>query len=275
MSDSLQTIISSMINDAPPGNGINLINDIKIILNNENSKRIISENVKQYHLNKDFKLVKLSDSSVGLLSKYNQTGLKFYDLSLGLKFDYDFDAFKVIDIEKIDDNDDDKLPADDEILKLSNIVEEYASQHFPTFYKSIVVPDSNDSDIIYIIIVDENLNDANYYNGKWQSFYKFTKSTGELTGEIGIKVHYYEEGNFILNTVKKVNESKISLSNIVDTIEKIENEFELSVFSKFSNLNEKVFKSLRRQLPINRSKVQWGKAIGNYKLGQDAAGGRH
>jgi capping protein alpha len=31
---------------------------------------------------------------------------------------------------------------------------------------------------------------------------------------------------------------------------------------------------LRRLMPISRSKIQWGRAIGNYKLGQDVVGGR-
>ncbi|GME95051.1 unnamed protein product [Ambrosiozyma monospora] len=124
-------------------------------------------------------------------------------------------------------------------------------------------------------LMDENLNDANYYNGKWQSFYQYNQSSGKLTGEISIKIHYYEDGNVVLKTNKKIDIEVSSSANLIKSIEKFENEFELLVLKKFNNLNESQFKNLRRQLPINRSKVQWGKAIGNYKLGQDVAGGRH
>lgn len=265
MSSDLQSIIKSMVEDAPPGSMVTLKDDIKTIINNDNSRRVIAEDLKEYHLNKDYKLVKLTDKDFGIISKYNQSGIKFYDPSLKLKFDYDFDNFKVIDVEEVEETE------SEDIKQLNERVCDYALQHFPTFYKGIAVQDSNDTNIVYIIIIDENLNDANFYNGKWQSFYRLDKSSGKLQGELSVKVHYYEDGNVALGTGKKVDESNVTLDNVIDKISKIEDEFEVALVKKFSVLNQQQFKNLRRQLPVNKSKMQWGKAIGNYHLGQDVA----
>ncbi|KAH3670978.1 hypothetical protein OGAPHI_000689 [Ogataea philodendri] len=264
---SLQSIVASMISDAPPGNNLNLVNDIKVLLNNEDSRKIIATNLEQFYLNKDFKLVKINDDQFVLVSKYNKSGAKFYDPSLDLTFDYDFDALKVIDVET------GRAPLSSQLAKYNEQLAEYCSQHYPTFYKSVVVEDETDSDIFYFIIVDENLNDGNFYNGRWQSFYKYNSSTNELAGEIRVKIHYYEDGNIVLNSGTKVNEK--AGASVVDTIAKAENKYEIAVLNKFAKLNDDLFKNLRRQLPINRSKVRWGDAIGNYKLGQDVVGGRH
>lgn len=265
---SLQGIIRSMIEDAPPGSAAPLQKDIKTILNNDDSRKVIAEDLKQYHLNKNYKLVKLTDKDFGIISKYNKSGLKYYDPLLKLKFDYDFDQLKVIDIEE------NGVEENAEINALNEKICDYALQHFPTFYKGMAIQDGENANIVYVIIVDENLNDANFYNGRWQSFYKLDKGTGELTGEITVKVHYYEDGNVALNTGKHIHETNINVDNIVETISKLEDEFEKALLKNFVALNEHQFKNLRRQLPINRSKVQWGKSIRTYKLGQDAAEGR-
>ncbi|GMF78612.1 unnamed protein product [[Candida] boidinii] len=97
--------------------------------------------------------------------------------------------------------------------------------------------------------------------------------------QLMMKLRVYQvqlnHGNVILKTGKKINSISISIKDVSSKIKEIEDEFEFSVVNKFTRLNEDLFKNLRRQLPINRSRVQWGKAIGNYKLGQDVAGGRH
>lgn len=273
MSASLEQIITAMIRDAPPGSPATLIKDIKSILNNSNSKSLISKILEEHYLNEDFKLIKLKENEFGIISKYNKSGIKFIDPNTNLEFDYDFDTLKVIDVESSSAGS--GFTIDDETKSLSSSIESYVEEHFPTLYKSLVIPDLDNSDIIYIIIIDENLNDSNFYNGKWQSFYKFNRATNTLEGEITIKIHYYEDGNVILKTGKKINSISISIKDVSSKIKEIEDEFEFSVVNKFTRLNEDLFKNLRRQLPINRTKVQWGKAIGNYKLGQDVAGGRH
>jgi capping protein alpha len=87
-------------------------------------------------------------------------------------------------------------------------------------------------------------------------------------------VHYYEDGNVRLLTTKEVN---ISVSGggtaVVQKIAQEEKKYQEDLNRAFASLSEGAFKSLRRQLPITRQKIEWEK-ISGYRLGQDIGGGR-
>ena len=88
-------------------------------------------------------------------------------------------------------------------------------------------------------------------------------------------MHYYEDGNVRLLTEKAVSAGVGggSASEVVREISKAEKKYQEDLNRAFSNLSEGVFKSLRRQLPVTRQKIEWEK-IGGYRLGQDIGGGR-
>lgn len=88
-------------------------------------------------------------------------------------------------------------------------------------------------------------------------------------------MHYYEDGNVALNTKKPISLSVPSLtaSAVMSKISVAEREYQEELNRAFSRLSEDAFKSLRRQLPVTRQKVEWEK-VGGYRLGQDIAGGR-
>lgn len=111
-------------------------------------------------------------------------------------------------------------------------------------------------------------------NGRWRSHYTF--SSGQLTGNIRVDVHYYEDGNVRLLTEKPVSaslSSSASASEIVRQIASIERKYQEDLNKAFGSLSEGAFKGLRRQLPITRQKIEWEK-ISGYRLGQDIGGGR-
>ena len=85
-------------------------------------------------------------------------------------------------------------------------------------------------------------------------------------------MHYYEDGNVKFHSSKLVEET--NNKDPVASIKELEHKFEQDLQESFTDLNEKQFKSLRRRLPITRARVNWGKAIGNYRLGRDAAQGK-
>ncbi|CDK24102.1 unnamed protein product [Kuraishia capsulata CBS 1993] len=260
---SVSAIISSMIKDSPPGDLASFKEDLHVILGEskvDNPEKIVSSSLEEYQLEEDFQLVPVKGTNE-LVSKYNKDGVKFS--GDGVKFGYDFSKDKAIDIETAE--------TESGLSSLAASFEEYVSSHFPSSYKSYVSRSSTGK--IVLIAVDLKHNDANYYNGKWQSVYEFDETSGKLNGLIKVKIHYYEDGNVVLATKSQVSETT-TLGNLVAKIQSVENDFELDILTKFSRLNENLFKNLRRQLPINRSKVQWGKSIKNYKLGQDVAGGR-
>ena len=77
-----------------------------------------------------------------------------------------------------------------------------------------------------------------------------------------------------LLTTKEVN---ISVSGsgaaVIQKIAQEEKKYQEDLNRAFASLSEGAFKSLRRQLPITRQKIEWEK-ISGYRLGQDIGGGR-
>lgn len=101
----------------------------------------------------------------------------------------------------------------------------------------------------------------------------YDPSTGSLTGTIRVDVHYYEDGNVRLLTNKDVSLTVGSSGEVVKSIAAAEKKYQEDLNKAFGSLSEGAFKSLRRQLPITRQKIEWEK-ISGYRLGQDIGGGR-
>lgn len=94
-------------------------------------------------------------------------------------------------------------------------------------------------------------------------------ASGRISGSIEIDVHYFEDGNVRLKTRKEIGvvDAKSPLI-VVNRIAQAESKYQEDVNRAFVGLNENEFKALRRQLPVTRSKMNWGKAIGTYRLGK-------
>lgn len=78
-----------------------------------------------------------------------------------------------------------------------------------------------------------------------------------------------------LTTSKNVPDTKVSASaaEIMRTMAKVEKAWQEELNRGFSRLSEGEFKSLRRQLPVTRQKVEWEK-VGSYRAGKEIGGAR-
>ena len=86
-------------------------------------------------------------------------------------------------------------------------------------------------------------------------------------------MHYYEDGNVGLNTVKHIPETEVEANGaaVVHKVAAIEKQYQEEVNRAFVGMNEGSFKGLRRQLPVTRQRVEWEKIRG-YGLGGDLRG---
>lgn len=87
-------------------------------------------------------------------------------------------------------------------------------------------------------------------------------------------MHYYEDGNVALTTAKKIQSVAVDGNDgasIVRKVAAIEKQYQEEVNRTLVALSETSFKSLRRQLPVTRQKVEWEKIRG-YGLGGDLRG---
>jgi capping protein (actin filament) muscle Z-line, alpha len=132
----------------------------------------------------------------------------------------------------------------------------HASEHYPSSSTG-VFPTENDSKIA-IITVASKYSPNNYWNGRWRSFYLYDPSSGSVTGQISVDVHYYEDGNVRLLTNKDVSISGgSSAADVVKSIALAERKYQEELNRGFTGLSEGAFKGLRRNLPVSRSKMAW------------------
>lgn len=256
--------LGSFIADAPPGELNAVIEDLDLITGYDCSKRL-SKEVAQYHM-EQFQVVSLNGSNA-LISKFNcideeiEGTSKYYDSVQELEFEYDNNSAAARPGQT--------HSVSATIKDLNAQLETYVSQHFPSHsaFGAYEQPDGS----IAVVIADNKYSPSNFWSGRWRSVYTFLPNQDKAKAVIQLDMHYYEDGNV---RVKGENEFEIPVSNVsslVTQISKAETLYQTNVNRTFVGLNEGQFKSLRRQLPVTRSKMMWGKAIGNYRLGKDLA----
>ena len=138
------------------------------------------------------------------------------------------------------------------------------SKHFSGGVTALGVYSSNKK--ITVVISGEKLNLKNYWSGSWVS--KWTVTTNnEVSGNSKIIAHYFEEGNVQLNTTKTFPEFKCeggsdeSLAKSVATkIGECEQALQLGLYQMYGAMSEETLKSMRRVLPVTRTKMEWNSA---------------
>lgn len=156
-------------------------------------------------------------------------------------------------------------PNAEKIASLHKAFSASASEHFPS-YTVGVYPTRTESSIT-ILLVANKYSPQNFWNGRWRSTYSLDPSGGGLRGTIKVDVHYYEDGNVRMSANKKLelNGGGGSAETVVREIAKAENKYQEELNRAFATLAEGSFKSLRRQLPVTRQRVEWER-IGGYRV---------
>ncbi|KAI2636652.1 2-oxoisovalerate dehydrogenase beta subunit [Xylaria nigripes] len=279
MASSLATI-ESFVQGAPPGEVRNNFPppvqdthscNIKTLTVNEPS--LVSElgpAFKKYN-EEQFVTVNLPGSSGQqvVISSHNSLGNgRYYDVDSLSSFAFDHVTQKASDIQSY------ALEGAQADLVKSTLkhVATYVKEHYPNASYG-VYPTENDSKIA-IIIVANKYSPNNFWNGRWRSFYIFDPSSGDLEGSIKVDVHYYEDGNVRLLTTKPIissvsSDTGVAISKEIATGEK---KYQEELNRGFTSLSEGAFKSLRRQLPVTRQKIEWDR-VASYRVGQDIGGG--
>jgi len=160
---------------------------------------------------------------------------------------------------------------------LDKLVIEYVEDHYMEGAGAVFGKKENGISLT-IAISAQKFNPVNFWNGRWRSLYtinfKDGSNAGDLKGTYKINIHYYEDGNVQLTTISE-RTTKVTLGNpdvsaqsIMKCIEKLEKEYQAAIEDNYVTMSETSFKSLRRQLPITRTRLEWSKIAG-YKLGQE------
>ncbi len=156
---------------------------------------------------------------------------------------------------------------------LSKALSTHAQEHYPASTTAIIPTDTDTR--LAILLVANKYSPSNFWNGRLRTIYTYDPSTSTLRGTLKCDVHYYEDGNVRLTTSKTVPDTNVSGSaaDIMRTIARVEKAYQEELNRGFGRLSEGEFKSLRRQLPVTRQKVEWEK-VGSYRAGKEIGGVR-
>ncbi|KAI9716757.1 MAG: F-actin-capping protein subunit alpha [Chrysothrix sp. TS-e1954] len=285
---SKQAMVGSFIGAAPPGELHNVVDDVKHLTKQDPSLLQSQEPAFKKYNEEQFATVKLPNGSGEvIISPYNSIGDgRYYDTESQSSFAFDHtsqvgnkSSQKAQEASNVEKQASSIQPHSldskhlDLVTSLLKAYSTHASEHFPG-HSLGVFPTENDSKIAFVLVANK-YSPNNFWNGRWRSHYLYDPSNGSLAGNLKVDVHYYEDGNVRLTTDKPVSVS-ISTGNATDVVKQIaqvERRYQEDLNRAFTSLSEGAFKSLRRQLPVTRQKIEWEKVAG-YRLGQDISGGR-
>ncbi|KAJ3412799.1 F-actin-capping protein [Chytridiales sp. JEL 0842] len=288
--DEKVAIIRDFLLDAPPGEVNDVFNDIRVLIqDDELLEQAVAEPFEEYNTD-NFHVVSLPDQQhQTLLTKYGYLGdNRFVDPKSKQSFTFDHVKQLISDVQTHE------TTSDFEPFReaTQSAVEKYIADHYPDGASSTFVASDGR---LSICMVNNKYNPANFWqvpplfskNGRWRSYWTVKVGEADITGFIKTNVHYYEDGNVQLNNTKEFSASVFSAysvsqkikslvrqepeefaSAIVKTVIKLEGEYQIALNEGFVHLAGSIFKSLRRALPVTRTKMEWD-AISNYKIGSE------
>ncbi|KZS93563.1 F-actin-capping protein subunit alpha [Sistotremastrum niveocremeum HHB9708] len=282
---------SKFLLQAPPGEINDVLNDVRMIINDDGSLQegilpVLHEyNVTQFITTEvpgvEHQVIISNASKVSQEEGFDQDTSRFVDPQSSKSFAFDHLRLEASDLQPFE------FFAETEPLRtaLQTATTNYVKDHFHDAV-SAVLPSplasssSEEGPKKFIIqIVGNKYNPSNFWAGRWRSSYTLDTESGELTGKIDVTVHYYEQGNVQLASSHAPSISlRASLASsctqpsnaikILALIGDVEKKYQESLADAYHLMGDKTFKNLRRALPLTRQKIDWDKVTG-YKLGAE------
>jgi len=148
---------------------------------------------------------------------------------------------------------------------LQNAVNSYIISNYPCEASAAGVF-TKDSDTYSVVIAGEKTSLKNFWSGRWSSSWtvNVADSSCTISGDIKVHIHYFEDGNLQLQSSKSVAAATLQFSSEADLGQKIvkhlqteETALQNALEEMYSNMSNETFRSMRRLMPITRTKMEW------------------
>lgn len=168
--------------------------------------------------------------------------------------------------------------ADEFKMELTGKMEKYVKEFYPETGKFLIQKSKENQWEIQVLA--QKIKSKAFWSGHWNSTWTVELLDGaeetlsfSINGKVELTVHYHEEGTVQLSTKKeipsRVNMKSDSFPEAADKIywkiKDSEDAIQLALNEAYQQLSENIFKKLRRQLPVTRTKMDWAK-FANYNL---------
>ena len=113
---------------------------------------------------------------------------------------------------------------------------------------------------LVVVVSAVKLNLRNYWGGNWRSTFSVNLGDKTISGDVKIRIHYFEDGNVQMVTDKEVSLTPFGgdgAAGAVDAIAKEETAIQDSLEQMYINMAQETFKDMRRILPISKQKMDW------------------
>jgi len=269
-------IVNDFILHAPPGEFREVLNDVRLLLNNDTLLHNKASSVfAQYYKDQLTPVTVDGLDHPALITEHNDLGgSRYYDPRSKQSFKYDPLREEASDLTAHTPD----ATAESWRSALESLWATYAKDHYNDGVAAVYGSSQNDSITLTACIEDHQFNPKNWWNGRWRSTWTvtFNPSSGnaELKGVIKVQVHYYEDGNVQLVSSKEIKEAIVIASEsatareFVELVESAENEYQKAISENYQAMSGTTFKALRRQLPVTRSKIDWSKIM-SYRIGTE------
>ncbi|KAG6336760.1 hypothetical protein ID866_2329 [Astraeus odoratus] len=262
---------SSFVLQSPPGQINDVLNDVRVIVDDDESlEQGILPTLREYNLAQFITVEVPGTSHQTIVSDLARTSNsedeeeRFLDPRSQTSFKFDH--------LRLEANDSRPEEVDPEAEPLRAALESSALSYLGAHYHDGVVAVfvRQSPNRFTAQIVANKYNPSNYWSGRWRSQYEIDFFDKTIQGKVLVNVHYYEQGNVQLETshdlvvsIPPVVASAApgsAASKIFALIEVEESKLQASFNDAYHEMSEKAFKGLRRALPLTRQKIDWDKA---------------
>jgi len=268
-------IASDFIVHSPPGEFNEVFNDVRVLVQNDSLLRDgVAKSIAEYNKDQLTPVRLEGQSHYALVTEHNDLGSgRFLDPRAKLSFKFDHLKKEAFDLKACEGEPSTESwrSALEEELSL------YVGGHFPHGVCAVYARNQGSTVTITACIEDHQFQPKNFWNGRWRSVWTMILSGGgsvEIRGVLKVQIHYYEDGNVQLVTSKEVKHTlpqqgeEETSKEISQFIETSESDYQTSINENYQTMSETTFKALRRQLPVTRTKIDWGKIVA-YSVGKE------
>lgn len=259
-------IICRLLHQAPPGEFSNIFEDLRILVWDDHLMRNEAAQVYAIHNKNNFTAVRIRGGNF-LVTHYNDLGGdRFFDPQSKFSFRFDHLTGKA----------DTFLPhgiiGDVAELWRQNLniaLKLYMRKHFASGDCRVFRKNVKNSPFFVVCIAAHQYKPLGFRNSLWKSKWTlaFAPPNTEITGIIHLQIHYFRESNLHMIVKKTVGKSIYLINggqfalDFAKLIEAEDNKFQMCLVENLQALSDEIWRTLRRQLPITRTAINWDKLL--------------